>query len=266
MKNSELERLFFESCRVVTTAGKFLTEEFGKVNEEQIETKSRNSLVSYADKKAEEILVEGLSKCLPGSTFLTEEETVSQERGEFQWIIDPLDGTTNFLHQIPTYAVSVGLRQGDEVILGIVYEPNRSECFYAWKGSGAFLNGKPIQVRKNTKLADSLLATGFPYYEFSKTEPYLKAFEEFMRETRGLRRIGAAAVDLAYTAAGRFDAYYEYNLQIWDIAAGYFIVQEAGGKVCDFSSGNDFKEGKEIIAGTPAITDEVLKILQKSFS
>jgi len=265
MTHSQLERLFYESCRVVTQAGKFLTEEFGKVSAAQIETKSLNSLVSYADKKAEEILTKGLLKCLPGSTFLTEEKTISQERGEFQWIIDPLDGTTNFLHQIPIYAVSVGLRQGDEMILGIVYEPNRGECFYAWKGSGAFLNGSKIQVKKNDKLADSLIATGFPYYDFEKSPQYIKTLEELMQSTRGLRRMGAAAVDLAYTAAGRFDAFYEYNLEIWDVAAGYFIVQEAGGKVCDFSGGDKYFDGTEIIAGTSAITDEVLQILRKNF-
>lgn len=265
MSNNELEKLFYESCQVVKKAGEFLTEEFGRVSAAQIETKSLNSLVSYADKKAEEILTKGLLKCLPGSTFLTEEKTISQERGEFQWIIDPLDGTTNFLHQIPIYAVSVGLRQGDEMILGIVYEPNRKECFYAWKGGGAFLNGEKIEVKKNDKLANSLLATGFPYYEFEKTPQYLEALKELMQSTRGLRRMGAAAVDLAYTAAGRFDVFYEYNLEIWDVAAGYFIVQEAGGRVCDFSGGNKYVDGTEIIAGSPKITKEVLKILQKSF-
>ena len=265
MNNKELEKLFYASREVVRQAGKFLMEEFGKVSAAQVETKSLNSLVSYADKKAEGILTEGLLECLPGSTFLTEEKTVSQERGEFQWIIDPLDGTTNFLHQIPIYAVSVGLRQGDEMIMGIVYEPNRDECFYAWKGSGAFLNGKKITVKKNDKLADSLLATGFPYYEFEKTPQYLEALKELMQTTRGLRRMGAAAVDLAYTAAGRFDAFYEYNLEIWDVAAGYFIVQEAGGAVCDFNGGDKYVDGTEIIAGSPEITQKVLEILRKSF-
>lgn len=265
MDSKELERLFYESCRVVTAAGKFLTEEFGKVTQAQIETKSLNSLVSYADKKAEEILVQGLSRCLPGSVFLTEEKTTAQEDGEFQWIIDPLDGTTNFLHQIPIYAVSVALRHQGKIILGIVYEPNRSECFYAWKGSGAFLNGKKIQVKNNTSLADSLIATGFPYYEFSKTESYLNVLKEVMQSTRGLRRMGAAAVDLAYTAAGRFDAFFEYNLQIWDVAAGCFIVQEAGGQVFDFRGGDDYKDGSEIIAGTATITKELLSIIVEEF-
>ena len=263
MKNSELEKLFYESCRIVTRAGKFLLAEFGKVTETQIEVKQLNNLVSYADKQAEKILTEGLAECLPGSTFLTEEKTVAQKRGEYQWIIDPLDGTTNFLHRIPVFAVSVALRRGDEVILGIVYDPNRSECFYAWQGGGAFLNGQQIRVKENNNLADSLVATGFPYYEFAKTPQYLKILEELMQNTRGLRRMGSAAVDLAYTACGRFDAFYEYNLQIWDVAAGCLIVREAGGTVTDFGGGDGYGDGAEILAGTPAVAAALRKVIQK---
>lgn len=265
MTTQDLEKLFTESKEVIYKAGQFLLQEFGKVNEALIETKSLNSLVSYVDKTAERMLVEGLDKCLPHSTFLTEEKTTTQERGEYQWIIDPLDGTTNFLHQIPIFSVSVALRQGDEVILGIVYEPNREEMFYAWKGSNAYLNGKLIRVKNNDNLADSLLATGFPYYDFEKSKAYLSAFENLIQNTRGLRRMGSAAVDLAYTAAGRFDAYFEYNLQIWDVAAGNFIVQQAGGNVCDFNGGDKYLDGTEIIAGTPTVVTEVLAVLKGAF-
>ena len=263
MTKKELETLYYESCRVVTRAGKFLLGEFGKVEKEEIETKSLNSLVSYADKEAEKILVEGLAKCLPGSVFLTEEKTTEQKSGTYQWIIDPLDGTTNFLHRIPIFAVSVGLRHEGEIILGIVYDPNRSECFYAWKGGGAFLNGKPIKVKDNDNLADSLVATGFPYYDFEYTPEYLKILEELMQNTRGLRRPGSAAIDLAYTACGRFDAFYEYNLQVWDVAAGLLLVREAGGVLCDFSGGEKYKDGTEVIAGSPEVAAAVCQITRK---
>lgn len=263
MTQKELETLYYESCRVVTRAGKFLLQEFGKVNEAQIETKSLNSLVSYADKEAEKMLVEGLAKCLPGSVFLTEEKTVEQESGDYQWIIDPLDGTTNFLHRIPIFAVSVGLRHKDEIILGIVYDPNRSECFYAWKGGGAFLNGKPIHVKDNDNLADSLIATGFPYYDFKKTPEYLKILEELMQNTRGLRRMGSAAIDLAYTACGRFDAFYEYKLQVWDVAAGLLLVTEAGGTLSDFTGGEKYEDGAEVIAGSVKIAKAVREVTEK---
>jgi myo-inositol-1(or 4)-monophosphatase len=266
MNQTTLEKLCRQACEIVEEVAGFIRDEVGKVSTDEIETKSLNSLVSYVDKTAEERLVAKLAKLLPGSTFLTEEETVETQAGEFQWIIDPLDGTTNFLHQLPCFAVSVGLRQQEEIVLGIVYEVNRRECFYAWKGGGAFLNGKPIRVSATQTLADSLVATGFPYRDYERMKPYFVVFEHFMKKTRGLRRFGAAAVDLAYVACGRFDIFFEYGLSSWDVAAGILLVQEAGGQLSDFSGGGDFLFGGEMVAATPAIYSEAMEVINGAFS
>lgn len=265
MTQNELQSLCESTREIVTEVANFIRREAGKVTAQEIETKSKNSLVSYVDKTAEEKLVAGLQALLPGSTFLTEEETIEVEHGEYQWIIDPLDGTTNFLHQLPCFAISVALRVQERTVLGIVYEVNRQECFYAWKGGGAFLNEQKIQVTQTQNLEDSLIATGFPYYNYHYIQAFLKVLEYFMKNTRGIRRFGAAAVDLAYVACGRFDAFFEYSLNAWDVAAGALIVQEAGGEVYDFKGGDDYLFGKEIVVGNPFIGKGVLEIVQREF-
>ena len=265
MNPIELESLCQKSCDVVRKVSLFIKQELGKVSTDAIETKSLNSLVSYVDKTAEEQLVAGLGALLPEAVFLTEEETVEQQEGEFQWIIDPLDGTTNFLHQLPFFAISVALRHHEEIILGIVFEINRDECFYAWKGGGAFLNGKKIRVSDSKNLGDALVATGFPYYDLSLVKPYLKILDFFMNNTRGIRRFGSAALDLAYVACGRFDAFFEYSLNAWDVAGGAIIVKEAGGIVKDFKGGEDYLFGKEIIAVNPNIHQSFFEVIHSSF-
>ncbi|MBI5916739.1 MAG: inositol monophosphatase [Bacteroidetes bacterium] len=265
MNSAALEQLCQQSCRLVESVADFIQGELGRVGSENIEVKGLNSLVSYVDKTAERQLVAGLSELLPGAVFLTEEETVAAAEGEFQWIIDPLDGTTNFLHQLPCFAVSVGLRHGEDIVLGIVYEVNRRECFYAWKNGGAFLNGQPIKVSVTAHLQDALVATGFPYRDFDAMERYMVALRVLMQRTRGLRRYGAAAVDLAYAACGRFDSFFEYGLSPWDVAAGILLVEEAGGKVSDFSGGTDYLFGGQMVASTPAIFDDMLKIIGSAF-
>ena len=265
MTKSELETLCRQSCEIVRNVGQFLKQELGKVSAEAIETKSLNSLVSYVDKTAEEQLVSGLGALLPNSTFLTEEETVEQKDGEFQWIIDPLDGTTNFLHQLPFFSISVALRHRDETVLGIVLEVNREECFYAWKGGGAFLNDKKIKVSDSKTLGDSLIATGFPYYDYERVEPFVETLKYFMKNTRGIRRFGSAALDLVYVACGRFDAFYEYSLNAWDVAGGACIVREAGGIVLDFQGGENYLFGKEIIAVNPNIQQTFLAPIKAAF-
>lgn len=256
-----LESLTQQTCKITHEVGEYIRSQIGEVAAAQIETKSLNSLVSHVDKTAENMLVEKLGKLLPNSVFLTEEETVEQEKGEFQWIIDPLDGTTNFLHGLPVFSISIALRQKEETIIGVVLEINRNECFYAWKGGGAFLNEKKIQVSPSKKLEDSLIATGFPYYDFEREEAYFKVFRKFMRNTRGIRRLGSAAVDLAYVACGRFEGYFEYSLNAWDVAAGALIVREAGGQVCDFSGGTDYLFGREIIATNGFLHKYFLEII-----
>ena len=262
MNTTQLELLCQQTCLLVESVADFIRGEIGKVGAEKIEVKSLNSLVSYVDKTAERQLVEGLTELLPGSTFLTEEETVEQAAGEFQWIIDPLDGTTNFLHQLPYFAVSVALRQHEEIVLGIVYEVNRQECFSAWKGGGAWLNGQRIHTSATARLADSLVATGFPYRNFDTMHRYLTLLQQLMKSTRGLRRYGAAAVDLAYVSCGRFDSFFEYGLSSWDVAAGILLVQEAGGKVSDFTGGNDYLFGGRLLAAAPGVFEQMLELIR----
>jgi myo-inositol-1(or 4)-monophosphatase len=265
MKHADLKKLCDESRKIVIQTGHYLLYQLGHVSKEQIEEKSLNSLVSFVDKNAEKQLVDELGGILPGSVFLTEEEMVDQNSGEYQWIIDPLDGTTNFLHQVPCFAVSVALYENGNPLLGIIFEPNHDECFYAWQKGGAWLNEKPIRVSKTKFLKDSLIATGFPYRDYSRTDAYFKAFQQFIRGTRGIRRYGAAAVDLAYVACGRFDAFFEYGLSPWDVAAGILLVNEAGGNVCDFSGKGNYLHGGEMVACNADIFSEMMVVIDGAF-
>lgn len=262
MELSVLNTGVIELCK---TAGEFIRRESRNFDRSHIEYKGLNDMVSYVDKTAEDMLVKGLSALLPEAGFITEEHTINREGEVYNWIIDPLDGTTNFIHGIPTFSISVALEQAGELVAGVVYEINRDECFHAWKGGGAFLNERPIHVSRAPKLANTLLATGFPYYDFEKQEPYLKVFRELMQSCHGLRRIGSAAVDLAYVAAGRFDGYFEYNLNSYDVAAGIVLVREAGGYVCDFEGGQEMIPRREVISTNGIITNEILEIIAKHF-
>ncbi len=265
MEDINLRSLCMDAREIIIRVGEFIRREKGKVTTGEIEIKSLNSLVSYVDKTAEEHLVDELGKLLPGAVFLTEEETIKTQRGDLQWIIDPLDGTTNFLHSLPVFSISVALQWKQETVLGIVYEINQHECFYAWKEGGAFLNGETISVSQTPTLEDSLIATGFPYYDYDKVSAYLQILSEMMTKTRGIRRFGSAAVDLAYVACGRFDAFFEYSLNVWDVAAGALIVQEAGGKVKDFRGGNDYLYGREMVATSAAVEEEFSKYIKAAF-
>jgi myo-inositol-1(or 4)-monophosphatase len=246
-----LTEILRQTIQVAEEAGAFIAAERASFGKEKIEYKGLNNLVSYVDKTAEKIIVEGLTKIMPEAGFITEEETVSQNDAHHRWIIDPLDGTTNFIHGLPVYAVSIALIEEDAPILGVVYEVSSKECFTAIRGYGASLNGNPISVSEVSKLEDSLLATGFPYYEFQDLSAYLNIMQDFMQHTHGLRRMGSAAIDLAYTACGRFDGYFEYNLNSWDVAAGVLLVEEAGGTVSDFKGGGNPVFDREVVAGGP---------------
>ena len=267
MKTYQLEKITLEVCEIAKQAADFIKSNLLKVSTNDIQTKSQNSLVSYVDQEAERMIVARLQELLPEAGFVTEEDTIDQSTSEsYEWIIDPLDGTTNFLHKIPVFAVSIALRRDGEMVSGVVYNVMVDECFYAWRDGGAFLNGDPISISSNEDFSESLIATGFPYYDFEKLEQYLSTFKELISETRGLRRLGAAAVDLAYVACGRFDGFFEYSLHIWDIAAGVLIVKEAGGIVSDFDGGQDHLTGSEIIATSPQIYEPLKKIISKQFA
>jgi myo-inositol-1(or 4)-monophosphatase len=260
-----LEYLCLEACKIVTETANFINSKLGNVQKSEIEEKSLNSLVSFVDRTAEAQLVEGLSRLLPGSVFLTEEETVIAQSGDYKWIIDPLDGTTNFLRQLPYFAISVALQYQQQTVVGVVYEVVRKECFYAWRNGGAFINGKKIKVSENSELKNSLIGTGLPDKVGNWLPNYLKAYEYFQQNTLGLRRYGAAAIDMVYVACGRFDAYFQYGLYPWDVAAGALIVQEAGGTLSDFKGGENYLFGKEMIASNSLVSASVLAIIQSIF-
>lgn len=229
------------------------------------EVKGLNDLVSYVDKTSERKLVEGLKTILPEAGFITEEETETETKN-YNWIVDPLDGTTNFIHGINCYAISIALEQNGNILLGVVLEITQKECFHASKGNGAFLNGKPIKVSNTSKLEESLIATGFPINNFSKMQAYLQTLEVFMRQTRGIRRIGAAAADLCFLACGRVDGFFEFNLKPWDVAAGAIIVKEAGGIVSDFNLKDNWLFGRELIASNTNLNADFAKIVSSNFT
>ncbi len=251
--------------QTIKEAGAFIRAEAGKVSVQQIEHKSLNNLVSYVDKTAEEMLVKGLSEALPDSVFLTEEATVEQGEGEWRWIIDPLDGTTNFLHGIPLFSVSVALEHQGEIVMGWVYDIMHDGLYFAEKGKGAFRNGKPISVSAQDNIEYALSVTGFPYGKPEVVEAYMNILLYLTHETRGVRRLGSAAIDLAYVAEGKFEAFYEYKLNAWDVAAGSLIVQEAGGIITDFSGGDNYLFGRQIIATNGKITKDLMEVIKTHF-
>ena len=266
MTRRNIEKITEQVCALAREAGGYLKSEINRIGPSEVETKGLHNFVTYVDKTSEEMLMKGLKEILPEAGFIAEESPGAVTGERYNWVIDPLDGTTNYIHHIPVYSVSIALMEKDSVISGVVYEPGRDECFYAWQGGGAFLNGKTIGVSRTVAVADGLFATGFPYADYSRMEPFLGIFRFLMENSHGLRRMGSAAVDLAYVACGRFEGFYEYNLNPWDVAAGAFIVERAGGKVSDFSAGKDFIFGKEIIAANGKIFSEFIALVKKYFA
>ncbi len=260
-----LEQITKQVIEVAREAGDFIRQERVNFDPDRIEFKGVNDLVSYVDKTAEQRIVAALQKILPEAGFITEEKTTTIVGDRYNWVIDPLDGTTNFIHGLPTYSVSIALQDKEQLVAGVVYEINRDECFYASIDTPAYLNGKEIKVSNAPTISDSLLATGFPYYDFTKQQQYLNLFTELMKSCHGLRRVGSAAVDLAYTACGRFEAFYEYNLNAWDVAAGIVIVKQAGGHVVNFSGGDEVVNTRELLATNGKITGEMLDAIKKYF-
>lgn len=260
-----IQSLCEEVIAIAKETGRFFLSEINQVKSNDIVEKGLHDFVSYVDKTAEARIVKALQDLLPEAGFIAEEGTSSVRCDRYNWIIDPLDGTTNFLHHIPLFSVSIALQDGDRTILGVVYEPNQDECFYAWEGHQAMMNNAEIRVSDHSLMKNSLLATGFPYYDYGKLDGYMDLFAHFARNTSGLRRLGSAAVDLVYTACGRFEAFYEYGLHPWDVAAGAFIVQQAGGKVTDFKGGNDHIFSGEMLASNAILHGEMLEAVKTHF-
>ena len=229
-----------------------------------VQAKAPSDFVSEVDRAAEAAIIEVLRDAYPEHAILAEESGLSSpsETAEFQWIIDPLDGTTNFLHGFPQYAVSIALLKNGVLDQAVVFDPTRNELFTASKGAGAFLNDRRIRVSRRVRLSESLIGTGFPFRQFDNVDAYLGAFRELTQKTAGIRRPGAAALDLAYVACGRLDGFWEFGLQPWDMAAGALLIQEAGGLVSDLAGESGYLDSGNVVAGAPKIFGQLLPIVQ----
>ena len=229
----------------------------------QVTAKSHNDFVTEVDQAAEQAIIDTILEAYPGHGILAEESGRSQgaKHSDYVWIIDPLDGTTNFIHGFPVYCVSIALAHRGVVQQAVVYDPSRNDLFYATKGRGAFLNDKRLRVSKRTRMSDALIGTGFPFRRGDNFKRYMKMFEEVMVQCAGLRRPGAASLDLCYVAAGYYDGFFETGLSPWDVAAGSLIITEAGGLVGNFTGEPDFLYQREIVAGTPRIYGQLVKTL-----
>ena len=252
------KKICLEAVQIVRKTGKELRKKRKSVKLE-ISSKGLNDFVTQFDRETEEKLIYGLGLLVPEAGFIAEESLPKGSGAKCNWIIDPIDGTTNFIHGLYPYSISIALMVENKIVIGIVYEIGLDECFYAYENGHAYLNGRKIHVSNVNLVADSLIAVGFPYTNFILIDKYMESLHFFMKNSHGLRRLGSAAVDLAYLACGRVDAFYEYDLKPWDVAAGSFIVQQAGGKNSDFSGGNNFIFGREIVATNGQIHDEFLK-------
>lgn len=245
-------------------AGKSLSRDFGEVQNLQVSMKGPGDYVSQADRKAEEIVKAELMRARPDYGFLGEEGGASEGAdGQHRWIVDPLDGTTNFLHGIPMFAVSIGLERQGQIVAGVIYNPAMDELYTAEKGGGAFLNDRRLRVAARTKLTDAVVGTGVPHLGRGHHGHYLVQLRNIMGEVAGVRRMGSAALDLAYVAAGRFDGFWEEGLHAWDVAAGIIMIREAGGFVSDASGGQKMLDGGSIVAGNELIHKAMLKTLAK---
>lgn len=249
------------AVKTIRQAGLCLKENLGKAN--KVEFKGAVDIVTEADKKSEALIISELQKNFPGHGILTEESAEIISASEYKWIIDPLDGTTNYAHGFPFFCVSIGFEASGKVVFGAVYDPILDELFTAEEGKGAELNGRPIKVSSVSSLDRSLLATGFPYDLRTAKENNLDHFSNFTLRAQAIRRAGSAALDLCYVASGRFDGFWEMRLRPWDVAAASLIVKEAGGEITDFSGGPFSIYGKECLASNGLIHNEMLDILRK---
>ncbi|ACK55021.1 MAG TPA: inositol monophosphatase family protein [Thauera aminoaromatica] len=227
-----------------------------------VQSKSPNDFVTEVDRAAEQAIIEVLRDAFPGHGILAEESGESGPESEYTWIIDPLDGTTNFIHGMPQYAVSIAQTKNGVLEHAVVYDPNTNEMFTASRGAGAFLNDRRIRVSRRTRLNEALIGTGFPFRQFDHVDAYLAMFKELTQKTAGIRRPGAASLDLAYVASGRFDGFWEMGLSPWDMAAGVLLIQEAGGLVSDLSGEANYLTTGNLVAGTPKIFGQLLPIIQ----
>ena len=262
---TDFTQLSFDLAALCRSTALFIRQEAATFDRSKIEHKGVHDLVSYVDQETERKLVDGLRHLLPEAGYITEEGTAGPDSHteEFTWIIDPLDGTTNFVHGLPVYSISVALLHHKELVIGVVHEVNRDESFRAVRGGGAFCNDLPIRVTDISELNSSLIATGFPYKDFGQMGTYLQVLGAFMNRSHGVRRLGSAAVDLAYVAAGRYEGFFEFNLNSYDVAAGILLVGEAGGHVTQFLEDGDPLFGREIVASNGHLHAEMQQTIRE---
>lgn len=251
------------ATRAARAAGDIIVRYVDRLDELNVASKERNDYVSEVDRRAEDAIIRILRKAYPDHGILAEESgTQAGSNDEYQWIIDPLDGTTNFLHGFPQFAVSIALSHKGRLEQGVVYDPLRQELFTASRGNGAQLNNRRLRVAQRKGLEGTLLGTGFPFKTHEHLEAYLGMFRDLLLETSGIRRPGSAALDLAYVAAGRLDGFWELKLNPWDMAAGVLLIQEAGGIVGDFTGGHKFMQSGNVVAGNPKVFAAIVKKLR----
>jgi len=244
--------------------GRVLLQYLGNLKGGEVRQKAPRDLVSEADKASQEVILSFLAQETPSYSILAEESGENRLKEGYCWVVDPLDGTTNFVHSLPLFSVSIALMEGRNILVGVIWDPVREELFYAQQGKGAFLNSHPISVSTVPSLQEALLVTGFPFRARHFVEPYLKVYKDFYLQA-GIRRTGSAALDFAYTACGRFDGFWDLSLMPWDLAAGALLVQEAGGRLSDFLGESHFWDTGHIIASNPFIHSQMLEIVRRHF-
>jgi myo-inositol-1(or 4)-monophosphatase len=246
-------------------AGDIILRNLGQLSPSDIQTKQAFDFVTRVDRWSEAVIVNTIKEKFPHHFFLSEETLRQKGDGNYRWIIDPLDGTTNYIHRYPMFSVSIALEYQNRIVLGVVFDPLRDELFHAVRGSGTFLNNDKIRVSETDMLEKSLIATGFPFRKKELTDSYLEAFKKIFEKVSDIRRAGSAAIDLAYIASGRFEGFFELNLSPWDIAAGSLLITEAGGKITDFAGGEEYLATGNIVAGNTYVHSEILKIIRQVF-
>ncbi len=259
-----MEPLLNIAVSAARQAGEIIIRHMEQVDRLKITAKNSQEYFSEVDIKAEQAIINAIHKAYPEHGILAEESGVQEGDGESTWIIDPLDGTSNYLHGFPFFSVSIALKVKNRIEHGVIYDPLRHECFAASRGRGARLNDRRIRVSKQTLLSASLLGTGVPFRNLALAQRYLPSFEALMGKCAGVRRTGSAALDLAYVASGRLDGFWEFGLRPWDIAAGALLIREAGGLISDVHGGEDFLQHGDVVAGTPKVFKSLLQTLSSA--
>jgi myo-inositol-1(or 4)-monophosphatase len=260
-----MDRDLLETATAAAEAGAGIVRRYFRDAGLEVRRKGQNDFVTQADKESEAVVIDAIRRRFPEHRILAEEGGGADigQGSEYQWLIDPLDGTTNFMQGLPVYCVSVACRRGDELLVGVINDPEGGNLFTATKGGGAFWNGRRIEAPPRAGLDGAFLATGYPFRALSTLDVYLSVFRDVFQHAKAIRRCGSAALDLAYTAAGVYDGFFEFRLSPWDIGAGILLIQEAGGAVTDLDGGERYFQGGNIVAGAPAVQRELLEIVKR---